>query len=97
MCNICNFNGDELDSVAHLMHNTIDVKIGNKVLEEHLLCLVIIRDENGCCYLTTEYYVDGGDPVSSIRVPIEYCPFCGEKLKEHEKKDYPWNKENEDA
>ena len=29
--------------------------------------------------------------VTSIEIPINYCPFCGRKLRDEEYKKYPWN------
>jgi hypothetical protein len=78
MCKFCEL--DELDNIAKIESEEINVVVGKRVMSEHLLSLDIERDDNGY-YLSTVYFMDDGDPVAKVKVAIKYCPFCGRELK----------------
>lgn len=91
MCEICNVERGDCEI---LVNKEVEVKVGRMTLTPHLLSLYIDNNDEGysiCC----EYWIDNSEAVARIKMPIEYCPFCGRKLSDRKKKDYPWTTEEE--
>ena len=52
----------------------------------------ISRNKDGIYELVTNYWIDK-DNNPTIRIPIDYCPFCGKELPRKDDK-YLWKKES---
>ena len=76
MCRFCNIeegNGEIIDA------KNVEVIIGKRVVE-HSLVVFIDNIENEY-ELDAEYYIDDDEAVASVRLKLNYCPFCGRELK----------------
>lgn len=83
MCEICNV---ERGNCETLMTDYVEIKIGrNTKLDAHMLAVYIGRDNDGYYYLESSYFGFDDDPMAQIKLPIEYCPFCGRELKRRPK------------
>lgn len=77
MCEFCNIKKGNTEV---MIEDDMDVTIGKKHLESHILGMYVAHTENDKYEILSAYYVDGSEPVSEISLPIEYCPMCGRKL-----------------
>lgn len=90
MCNFCNV---EAGMAELLMEDYVEIKIGrNTQLTPHMLGVYITKDDDGYCNLESSYFGFDDNPMAMVKLPIDYCPFCGRELKHRPKDMYPWNK-----
>ena len=79
MCEICDIGNGMAEL---LMEDRVEIKIGrNTKLDDHMLGVYIDRDGDGYYHLVSEYFGFDDNPMASVRLPIEFCPFCGRELK----------------
>ena len=88
MCEICNI---ERGNCELLVNDEVEVVVGKKVMTSHLLSAFIDNDPKRGYAIECIYQMSDDDPVATVRLPINYCPFCGRKLRDEEYKKYPWN------
>ena len=90
MCQICDVERGDAES---LMFEEVEVKVGSRLLDTHLLSIDIVRDDDGNYGLASSYFMTNDDCTAIIRMPIQFCPFCGKELQHEPPKQYPWNQE----
>ena len=79
MCKYCEF--DELENCNKVASDVIEVTIGSRKLEDHILNVFMIKNGDGRIDLYSGYSIDGDNDVAKVRVPIMFCPFCGRTLE----------------
>lgn len=79
MCEYCEFG--KLDNVNHMARQEVAVNIGGIEHEPWVLMAYLHRHDHGGYSLDTEFVMFDDNPVAMTSVEIEYCPFCGEKLR----------------
>ena len=89
MCEICNI---ENGGMEFLVGKDANITFGSKTLVEADLAVYINKDKDGYYRLETGYYAEDYE-MATIEIPIDFCPFCGRKLKKHIRMEFPWWKE----
>lgn len=81
MCKFCNVDNHG-GSMETIESQTINIRIGSRVVEEQRLSLKIgnIDDERHWRLYTNYVSLNLDDELAIVDVPISYCPFCGRKL-----------------
>lgn len=80
MCKYCEF--EELENCNKVGSDVIEVTMGSRKLEDHILNVFMIKNADEKIDLYSGYNIDGDNDVASVRVPIAFCPFCGRKLND---------------
>ena len=88
MCEICKV---ELGEIENMACDNVEFKVGKRNLEDQLLVVAIRHNDDDTYSLISSYFMDDGDPIAEIKLPITYCPFCGKELPHGNETRYPWS------
>lgn len=76
---MCKFCAIESGNCEGIKYDEVEVTVGRRKMESWLLSTFIDHDKNGYS-IEASFFMDGGNQVSQVKIPINFCPFCGEKL-----------------
>ena len=78
MCEYCNNLGTDIGHVDYVELASERFRFGDTIFR-HDIGLDISWDDDNTVYINSIYGPEG-DIMTEVKVPIYYCPFCGEKL-----------------
>lgn len=76
---MCKCHNVELGGCKAIAQEVVEVRIGRKRLDDHLLTMWFHRTNEGQ-YVLESSYMGFDDDTFNVREPIRFCPFCGREL-----------------
>lgn len=80
MCKFCSMEPGDVEYIEKL---DMKVTVGDKVIRREMFTVGYYINDNDVPehYLAANNYMHDGTTIASIEIPINYCPFCGRKVR----------------